>query len=96
MDRILVKLRQHSSSTPSRWREVSENRQANLSWLKQSREIAIRLLSVMRHNEMTQTDLSNITGLDENCIQRLLRGKDKVEAEILSTLEKTLSIDLSF
>lgn len=95
MDRILEKLRQHRSATPSRWREVSEIRQSNLSWIRQSREIAIRLLSKMRHDGMTKTDLSNLTGLDENCIQSLLKGKDRVEVETLLTLEKTLSIDLS-
>lgn len=95
MDRILEKLRQHRSATPSRWREEAEYRQSNISWLKQSREIAIRLLSAMRSKGLTKDDLSKATGLDEGNILRLLKGKEKVESETIIKLEKALAIDLT-
>ena len=95
MDRILERLRQYRSATPSRWREEAQFRQANKNWLKQSREIAIRLLTFMRNKGMSKEELSNTTGLDEMYIMQLLRGKDKVTPETIKKLEDTLEISLS-
>ncbi len=94
MDRVLEKLREHASPTPSRWREVAEYRQANLDWLKEAREIAIKILSKMRIDGITRGQLAEMTGINPDCISQVLKGKEKVSAETVEKIENALEINL--
>lgn len=87
MDRIIEKLRQHKSATPSKWREEAECRQANLSELRKSREIAMRLLTLLRSNAMTKENMAKAMGMNQDTLDRLLRGKEIIQSDTLSQLE---------
>ena len=53
MDNTLNRLRQHQSTTPSRWREEAEKRKANKEWLRYSQNIAMRMLDKMEADGIT-------------------------------------------
>lgn len=88
----MEKLREHSSPTASRWREKAEYRQANLGWLKESRRIAIEILSKMRVQGITRKQLSEMTGISDEALSRILRGKDKVNEETVRQIETALEM----
>ena len=54
---IVSKLKEHQSSTPSKWRENAEWRMANKSWLRYSQHIAMMMLDKMEELGMTQIRL---------------------------------------
>lgn len=91
MDRVLEKLREHRSEQPSRWREVAEDRQSNLYWLKESRKIAIGLLSKMRNDSISRAELSRLTGINIDVLSTILKGKERVSEENLLKIEKVLN-----
>ncbi len=90
MDRVLEKLREHSSPSPSRWREKAEYRQANMGWLKESRITAIKILSKMRVKGITRDQLSKMTGISEDLISKVLQGKYQISEETVMQIEAAL------
>lgn len=94
MDRITEKLRQHQSLTPSKWKEEAEERQANRSWLKHSREIALKMLVKMNDMGMTQSQLAERMGCKQQQISRILKGRENLTLETLSRIEGALDISL--
>ena len=51
---IISNLKEHQSSTPSKWRENAEWRVANKSWLRYSQHIAMLMLDRMEELDMKQ------------------------------------------
>ena len=62
MDKVLEKLKQNESETPSKWCEEAEYRRANKSWLRRSQKIAVKILSKMRESGISQTELAQQNG----------------------------------
>lgn len=60
---IISNLKEHQSSTPSKWRENAEWRVANKSWLRYSQHIAMLMLDRMEEFNITQKQLSELMGL---------------------------------
>lgn len=91
----MEKLREHKSSNPSRWKEEAEYRQANLSRLKESRSIAIKILSKMRFDGISRIQLSDMTGLNLDMISAVLKGKGQADPEAVEKMENALAISLA-
>lgn len=94
MDKVLEKLRELKSPTPSKWKEEAENRQANMSRLKESRGVAIKILSKMRFEGISRTQLSDMTGLNLDMISAVLKGKGQANPDAVVKIENALAISL--
>lgn len=94
MDRVLDKLRQYHSPTPSRWREEAEKRRENKHWLRHSQRIAIKVLSKMKEEGITQTQLAERMGCKQQYVSKILKGRENLSLETVSKIEISLKISL--
>ncbi len=93
-DAAVDKLREHSSATPSHWREEAEFRIANKSWLRYSQRIAMLLLDRMDELKMTQQKLAETLGCSQQYISKILTGKENLSLETISKLELAMDIKI--
>ena len=78
MDKVLEKLKQHQSETPSKWREEAEFRRANKSWIRRSQKIAVKILSKMRESGISQTELAHKMGCSQQYVSKILKGQENL------------------
>lgn len=94
MDRVLDKLRQYQSPTPSRWREEAEERRQNKQWLRHSQRIAIKVLSKMKEEGITQSQLAERMGCKQQYVSKILQGRENLSLDTVSKIEMSLKISL--
>ena len=94
MDKIISKLKQHQSSTPSKWHENAEWRMANKSWLRYSQQIAMMMLDKMDELGMTQKKLAELMGCSQQYVSKVLKGQENLSLETLSKIERCLNIQI--
>ena len=94
MDKLLEKLKQHQSKTPSKWREEAEFRRANKSWIRRSQKIAVKILSKMRESGISQTELAIKMGCSQQYVSKILKGQENLSLETISKIEDSLGISL--
>lgn len=94
MDKIISKLKQHQSSTPSKWRENAEWRLANKPWLRYSQQIAMMMLDKMDELNMTQKKLAELMGCSQQYVSKVLKGQENLSLETLSKIEHCLNIQI--
>ncbi|MCR5394940.1 MAG: helix-turn-helix transcriptional regulator [Bacteroidales bacterium] len=87
-------LEAHKSETSSNWREESEWRRDNWSWLRHSQRIAAMVLLRMKQLDLTQKVLAERMGCSQQYISKILKGKENMSLETLSKLESALEICL--
>ena len=75
MDNTLNRLRQHQSTTPSRWREEAEKRKANKEWLRYSQNIAMCMLDKMEAVGITQKQLAEHMDCSQQYVSKILKGR---------------------
>lgn len=92
MNNIIQKLGEHSSSTPSRWREEAEFRVANKSWLRYSQHIAMMMLDKMDELHMTQKLLAEKMGCSQQYVSKILKGRENLSIETLCKIEEALQL----
>lgn len=85
-----TKLREHASSTPSRWREEAEYRIVNKSWLRYSQKIAMQMLDKMEQMKITQKQLAERMNCSQQYISKILKGKENLSLETLTKIENAL------
>lgn len=94
MEDIVSKLREHTSPTPSRWREEAEYRIANKSWLRYSQKIAMQMLDKMEQMKITQKQLAERMNCSQQYISKILKGKENLSLETLTKIENALDIQI--
>lgn len=94
MEKIVKKLREHKSPTSGKWRAAAEERRANRGWLRHSRSIAITMHEKMREEGITQTELAERMGCNQQYVSKLLKGSENLTLETISKIEGAL--DLNF
>ena len=77
-DNTLNRLRQHQSTTPSRWREEAEKRKANKKWLRYFQNTAMRILDKMEANGITQKQLVEYMDCIQQVVSKILKGFEKL------------------
>lgn len=87
-------LREHSSQTPSKWREKAEWRRANQGWLPYSRKIAIQIAMALEEQHLTQKQLAECMGCSPQYISRLLKGEENLSLETIYKLEQALNLSI--
>ena len=91
---IVSKLKEHKSSSPSKWRKNAEWRIANKSWLRYSQHIAMIMLDKMDELGMTQKHLSELMGCSQQYVSKILKGQENLSLETLAKIERCLQIPL--
>lgn len=85
-------LREHSSDTPSKWKEKAEWRRQNMSWISYSRKIAVKVALAMDEQGLTQRQLAVRMNCSPQYISRLLKGEENLSLETICKLEDALNI----
>ena len=94
MNRVIEKLREYAPETPSKWREKAEWRQENKSWLRHSQRIAVKMLSRMREEGLSQQALAERMGCSQQYISKILKGKENLSIETICKIEDALQLEL--
>ena len=94
MKDVIARLKEHQSSTPSRWRERTEWRQQNKSWLRYSQRIAMKMLEKMDEMNLTQKQLAEQMGCSQQYVSKVLKGQENLSLETMSKIEDCLHISI--
>ena len=94
MNKTIDFLREHSSPTPSHWREDAQWRRDNEFWLKYARVITLRVLMSMEEQSVTQAELAKRLGCTQQYVSNLLKGSSNMTIETIARLENALHIDI--
>lgn len=94
METLIKKLKEYSSSTPSKWREEAAERRDNKYWLRYSQMIAMKMLDRMEDLGMTQKELAEKMSCSQQYISKVLKGRENLSLETLSKIEIALGIRL--
>lgn len=78
----------------SKWRQEATYRRDNKHWLKKSQYIAIVVLKTLREKKMTQVELSTILRVTPQQVSKIVKGRENLQLETISNLEKALGIVL--
>ena len=93
-DKIISRLGEFESATPSRWRENARWRMENKSWLRYSQRIAMMMLDRMEVLDLTQKALAERMGCSQQYISRVLKGTENLSIETISKIEAALEMDI--
>lgn len=66
-----------------------------MNQLKESRSIAIKILSKMRFDGIGRIQLSDMTGLNLDMISAVLKGKGQADPKAVEKIENALAISLA-
>ncbi|MDY2827681.1 MAG: helix-turn-helix transcriptional regulator [Sodaliphilus sp.] len=94
MKKIVEKLREHRSATPSKWRKEAEFRNTNKSWLRYSQQIAMKMLDRMEEQQLTQKALAERMGCSQQYVSKILKGKENLSIETLCKIEEALQMPI--
>lgn len=87
-------LESHQSGTPSKWRDEANWRRENKAWLQHSQRIAVKLLSFMKRENLTQNAMAKRMDCTQQYVSKILRGNENLTLETLSKLEEAMGIQL--
>lgn len=94
MKTVIDKLKEHASTTPSKWREEAEFRRANKTWLRYSQHIALLMLDKMNMLGMNRKQLAEKMNCSPQYISKVLKGQENLSLETLSKIEIALGISI--
>ena len=94
MNNIVQKLKEHKSTTPSRWKDEAEFRAVNKSWLRYSQQIAMLMLDKMEELHMSQKLLAEKMGCSQQYVSKILKGRENLSIETLCKIEDALKVSL--
>lgn len=82
------------SKETSQWKEHAETRMKERDWKKNSRAVAIAVLSQLKAKNLSQTDLANAMGVSRQQVSKIVKGQENLTFETVSKLEKALDITI--
>ena len=89
-----ARLKEHQSTTPSKWKEKAEWRLQNKSWLRHSQRIAMKMLEKMDELGLTQKQLAEQMGCSQQYVSKVLKGRENLSLESISKIEDCLNISI--
>ena len=87
-------LESHQSKTPTKWRDEANWRRENKMWLRHSQRIAVKLLSFMKRENLTQNAMAERMNCTQQYVSKILRGTENLTLETLSKLEEAMGVQL--
>lgn len=94
MKEVIARLKEHQSTTPSKWKEKAEWRLQNKSWLRHSQRIAMKMLEKMDELGLTQRQLAEKMGCSQQYVSKVLKGRENLSLESISRIEDCLNISI--
>ena len=91
---IQDKIKSYISEEPSNWLEQAERYESNKEWLDKSALIAIKILSTLRSQSITQKKLAESIGVSPQYINKVVKGQENLSLETICKIEKSLGISL--
>ena len=82
------------SAIPSAWLIDEEFYETNKDWLDKSAFIAVKILSVLRSQSISQKELAERIGVSPQYINKVLKGSENLSLATICKIEKSLSISL--
>ena len=82
------------SNDPSLWLKDADYYDANKYWMDKSALIAVKILSAIRNQSVTQKKLAEDIGVTPQYINKVLKGRENLTLATISRLERALSISL--
>ena len=94
MNKIIEKLEQHQTETPSAWKEKAEERIANKPWLRYSQYVAMMMLDKMEEIGLNQRGLAERMRCSQQYVSKILKGQENLSIETICKIEEALEIEL--
>lgn len=94
MENIQKKLYEHTSATPSRWRERAQERRQNREWIRYSQKIAMLMLDRMEELGLTQKQVAELMSCSQQYISKVLKGSENLSIETISKIEDALDLQI--
>ena len=91
---IISRLKEHQSSTPSKWREKTEWRMKNKLWLCYSQYIAMMMLDQMEKLNINKEQLSKLLDCTQEYVSKILKGQENLTLETMAKIEQCLKIQI--
>jgi transcriptional regulator with XRE-family HTH domain len=88
------KLNKYISREPSDWMAQADYYEVNKDWLNKSAMIAIKILSTLRSQSMTQKVLAESIGVTPQYINKVVKGYENLSLETICKIERSLGISL--
>jgi len=88
------KLNKYISREPSDWMAQADYYEVNKDWLNKSALIAIKILSTLRSQSMTQKALAESIGVTPQYINKVVKGYENLSLETICKIERSLGISL--
>lgn len=90
----IIKFEKLVSSEKSGWVEKAIWRQKNHAWLAKSSLIAIKALSTIKKQGISQKELAEKMNVSAQYINKIVKGSENLSLETISKLETALGIQL--
>lgn len=88
------KLKKYISQKSSDWMEQADFYESNKNWLDKSALIAIKILSILRSQSITQKALAESIGGTPQYINKVVKGYENLSLETICKIERSLGITL--
>lgn len=79
---------------PSKWIEQADRYEIEKEWMDKSALIAIKILSTIRSQSITQKKLADSIGVSPQYINKVVKGQENLSLETICKIEKSLGITL--
>ncbi len=88
------KLSKLISKKKSGWIEEARYDQENRGWLKHSQRIALKILTSLKEQKVTQVQLSEKMGVTPQQVNKIVKGGENLTLETIAKVETALGINL--
>ena len=88
------KPKKYISREQSDWMIQADYYEINKDWLNKSALIAIKILSTLRSQSMTQKSLAESIGVIPQYINKVVKGHENLSLETICKIERSLGISL--
>ena len=91
---IKERIKSYVPDEPSNWMEQADRYENNKEWMDKSALIAIKVLSTLRSQSITQKTLAENIGVSPQYINKVVKGQENLSLETICKIEKSLGITL--
>lgn len=91
---VQEKLAALNTTGKSNWSEEAAARRQNRAWLRRSGQIAIKVLSALKQQKLSQKDLADRMGVTAQQVNKIVKGRENLTLETISKLEAALNVPL--
>lgn len=94
MSDINKKLAELATGEDSEWLAEAKYRRDNREWLKRSAVIAVKVLSALKAQGLTQKNLAERMDVSPQQINKIVKGQENLTLETIAKLELILGIQI--